>query len=131
MSQKPELCVICQQRPAAGYLGEYPLCEPCYNAVTAPDPICFECGAPLSEVETETQEALCQECREEKGEALSQGAKGDIRPGSAIDSVAGEAKSGQPGSSAEGQGHEECGQELNHRHYLPNLWFAGPSRGEK
>lgn len=70
-----EICVICQRRPSAGYLADYPLCLPCYNAVSSPDPICFGCETPLSEVDVETGEVLCQECREEApaGEAIEEG----------------------------------------------------------
>lgn len=77
MSKNQELCVICERRPAAGYLGNYPLCLTCYNAVSSPDPICFDCGEPLTEADIEAEETMCGECRNAPGASC-------LRPRSAV-----------------------------------------------
>lgn len=50
-------CALCG-RPAAALLFDFPICEACHNATTAPDDVCFECGEPLAEGE----EVFCAAC---------------------------------------------------------------------
>ena len=64
-------CLCCSERPAAL---DSDFCDPCYNAIAAPDPLCEMCGEPLGEADVEAGEVTCLECAPRRGRC------GDARP---------------------------------------------------
>jgi hypothetical protein len=58
------ICMLCTQ-PATIRAGDWELCDDCHNAVVAPDPVCDECGEPLTSEDIEAGETLCPACAPE------------------------------------------------------------------
>jgi len=56
-------CVLCEQ-PAVAVLGDWEVCEAHYNSLASPDPepVCDQCGAPLTQDDIDAGETTCLDC---------------------------------------------------------------------